>query len=170
MAALGGEYGFETTVVGPVKVDGLEVSSTKIRELISRGDLRGAARMLGRYHFLAGTVVRGRERGRQIGFPTANLESATECIPADGVYATRVGLPDGLYPSITNIGMRPTFAETARSIETHIFDFNRDLYGARIKLELVERIRGERKFESGAELARQIAQDLSRAKEILAAA
>ena len=128
-----------------------------------------AARLLGRYHFLSGPVVRGRERGRTIGFPTANLDSETECIPPDGVYATRVIL-DGAYPSITNVGMRPTFAESARSIEAHIFDFNRDIYGARIKLEMVERIRAERKFDSGQALAAQIAEDLKRAKEILAAA
>ncbi len=132
------------------------------------GDLRAAARLLGRPHFLRGTVVHGRERGRTIGFPTANLAAETECIPPDGVYATRAVLAEGAYPSITNIGMRPTFRETARSIETHIFDFNRDLYGQTIKLEIIERVRPERKFESGEALGRQIALDLSRAKEILA--
>jgi riboflavin kinase/FMN adenylyltransferase len=128
------------------------------------------ARLLGRNHFLSGTVVHGRERGRTIGFPTANLDSATECLPPDGVYATRVILPDGAFASITNIGMRPTFAEPARTIEAHIFDFDRDIYGARIQLEIVERIRGERKFDSGQALAAQIAEDLKRAKAILAAA
>jgi riboflavin kinase / FMN adenylyltransferase len=170
MVELGREFGFDTTVVGPVKQAGIEVSSTKIRELISSGDVRTAARLLGRYHFLHGTVVRGRERGRTIGFPTANLDSATECLPADGVYATRVVLDDGHYASITNIGMRPTFNEAARSVEAHIFDFNRDIYGHRIKLELIERIRGEKKFASAEELRQQIAQDLSRAHEILASA
>jgi riboflavin kinase / FMN adenylyltransferase len=124
---------------------------------------------MGRDHFLSGTVVHGRERGRTIGFPTANLESITECLPPDGVYATRVVLPEGAFASITNIGMRPTFAEPARTIEAHIFDFDRDIYGSRIRLEIVERIRGERKFESGQALAAQIAQDLRRAREILAA-
>ena len=132
--------------------------------------MRAAARLLGRDHFLTGIVVHGRERGRAIGFPTANLQTATECLPPDGVYASRVMLPDGAFPSITNIGMRPTFAEPARTIEAHIFDFDRDIYGTRIQLEIVERIRGERKFESGQALAAQIAQDLKRAKEILAAA
>ena len=115
-------------------------------------------------------MVRGRERGRTIGFPTANLASETECIPPDGVYATRVILDDGAYPSITNVGMRPTFAESARSIEAHIFDFTRDIYGQRIKLELVERIRAERKFDTPDALKAQIALDLSKAREILAAA
>lgn len=169
MAELGGRMGFETTMVGPVTVEGEVVSSSRIRELIAAGEMRAAARLLGRDHFLSGTVVHGRERGRTIGFPTANLEAITECLPPDGVYAARVLLPDGAFASITNIGMRPTFAEPARTIEAHIFDFARDLYGARIRIEIVERIRGERKFDSGQALAAQIAQDLARAKEILAA-
>src|SRR5271155_2512275 len=166
----GRELGFDTDVVAPVKIDGIEISSTKVREAITTGDMHRASRLLGRYHFLSGPVVRGRERGRTIGFPTANLASETECIPPDGVYATRVILDDGAYPSITNVGMRPTFAESARSIEAHIFDFTRDIYGQRIKLELVERIRAERKFDTPDALKAQIALDLSKAREILAAA
>jgi riboflavin kinase/FMN adenylyltransferase len=141
-----------------------------VREAIAIGDMHGAARLLGRYHFLSGPVVHGRERGRTIGFPTANLACETECIPPDGVYAARVILDDGAYPSITNIGMRPTFAESARSIEAHIFDFTRDIYGMRIKLELIERIRPEQKFGSADALKAQIALDLKRVREILAAA
>ncbi len=167
MVELGREFGFDTMVVGPVKVGGVEVSSTKMRDLILAGDMRAAAELLGRCHFLHGVVVRGRERGRTIGFPTANLESETECIPPDGVYATRVILREGALASITNIGMRPTFAETARSVETHIFDFDRDLYGERIKLELVERIRSERRFDSADALRKQIVADIGRAREIL---
>jgi riboflavin kinase/FMN adenylyltransferase len=168
MVELGRELGFETTVVGPVKVEGEEVSSTRVRELISKGDMRGAARLLGRHHFLGGEVAHGRERGRKIGFPTANLASETECIPPDGVYAARVVLADGAFGAITNIGMRPTFAEKERSIESHIFDFDRDLYGQRIKLELIDRIRPEQKFDSAEALASQIASDVRRVKEILA--
>ncbi len=169
MVELGREFGFETVVVGPVKVEGVEVSSSKIRELIAAGDMARAAGLLGRAHFLSGVVVHGRERGRTIGFPTANIDSKTECVPPDGVYATRIVLPDGAYASITNIGMRPTFNETARSIEAHIFDFNRDIYDREVKLEIVERVRPERKFESGEALGRQIARDLKRAREILGA-
>jgi riboflavin kinase/FMN adenylyltransferase len=168
MVELGRELGFDTAVVGPVKVGGTEVSSTKVRELISTGDLRGAAKLLGRYHFVHGLVVRGRERGRTIGFPTANIDNETECVPPDGVYATRLVLEDGAFPSITNIGMRPTFNETTRSVEAHIFNFNRDIYGQRVKLELVEHIRGERKFENPEALRNQIALDLAKAREILA--
>ena len=170
MVELGRELGFDTDVVGPVKVGGVEVSSTKVRGAIASADLRGAARLLGRYHFLSGSVVRGRERGRTIGFPTANLACETECIPPDGVYATRVILDDGAYPSITNVGMRPTFAESERAIEAHIFDFARDIYGQRIKLEMVERVRAERKFDNADALKAQIALDLAKAREILAGA
>jgi riboflavin kinase/FMN adenylyltransferase len=170
MVEMGREFGFDTTVVGPVKVGGMEVSSTKVRELLGAGDMRGAAKLLGRYHFLRGSVVHGRERGRTIGFPTANIDSETECIPPDGVYAARVVLDDGSFGSITNIGMRPTFGETERSIEAHIFNFNRDIYGLQVKLELVERIRAERKFESAQALRDQITIDLQRVREILSAA
>ena len=170
MEELGRELGFDTTVIGPVTVDGMEVSSTKVREAIAAGDMRVAAILLGRSHFLSGPVVHGRERGRTMGFPTANIQSRTECIPPDGVYATRVILADGAFGSITNIGMRPTFAEPERSIEAHIFDFNRDIYGQDVKLELIERIRPERKFKSAQALAAQIGADLKRAKEIIAGA
>jgi len=167
MTELGREFGFDVTVVGPVNVAGMEVSSTKVREVIAAGDLRTAANLLGRSHFLSGPVVHGRERGRKIGFPTANIQSRTECLPPDGVYATRLLLDDGSHASITNIGMRPTFAEPERTIEAHIFDFDRDIYDQEVRLELIERIRPERKFESGEALATQIASDLKRARHIL---
>lgn len=169
MRRLGRESGFETAVIGPIECDGIVVSSTQVREMIAAGDMKRAAILLGRSHFLRGPVVHGRERGRTIGFPTANIQSRTECLPPDGVYATRIVMEEGIYPSITNIGMRPTFAEPERTIEAHIFDFNRDIYGREVKLEIAERIRPERKFESAQALAAQIASDLQRAKEILAA-
>ncbi|HTT76757.1 MAG TPA: bifunctional riboflavin kinase/FAD synthetase [Candidatus Binataceae bacterium] len=171
MAELGRELGFNTRIVGPVTVEGIEASSTKIRELIAEGDLITAAKLLGRSHFLRGPVVHGRERGRTIGFPTANIQSRTELLPPDGVYATRIVLPDGsAHGSITNIGIRPTFAEPERTIEAHIFNFGQDIYDQDVKLELIERIRPEKKFESGAALAAQIASDVTRAKSIVGAA
>jgi len=170
MADLGRELGFDVRVVGPVNVAGMEVSSTKVREVIGAGDLSTAANLLGRAHFLSGPVVHGRERGRKIGFPTANIQSRTECLPPDGVYATRLILDDGPYASITNIGMRPTFAEPERTIEAHVFDFKRDIYDQEVRLEMIERIRPERKFDSGEALAAQIASDLKRARQILAPA
>lgn len=170
MSELGREFGFDVTVVGPVQVGGIEVSSTRVREAIAAGDMRTAANLMGRCHFLSGPVVHGRERGRKMGFPTANIQIRTECIPPDGVYATRLVLDDGPHASITNIGMRPTFAEPERTIESHVFDFDRDIYGQEVRLEMVERIRPERKFESADALAAQITSDLKRAREILAPA
>jgi riboflavin kinase / FMN adenylyltransferase len=168
MRRLGRELGFETMVVGPIEREGIAVSSTQVRQMISAGEMKRAATLLGRPHFLHGPVVHGRERGRTIGFPTANIQSRTECLPPDGVYATRVVLEEGSYPSITNIGMRPTFGEPARTIEAHIFNFNRDIYGREVKLQVADRIRPERKFDSAQALAAQISSDLQRAKEILA--
>lgn len=170
LVELGREFGFEADIVGPIKAGGIEVSSTKVRELIRNGDLAGAASLLGRYHFLTGTVVHGRERGREIGFPTANIASETECVPPDGVYASRVVLPEGVHPAICNIGMRPTFSESQRAIEAHIFHFDRDLYGHKVRIEMIERIRPEQKFASADELSHQIALDVRRAKEIITAA
>ena len=169
MRDLGRESGFDTVIVGPVRIAGMDVSSTNVREAIAAGDMAAAARLLGRSHFVSGPVIHGRERGRTIGFPTANIGARTECLPPDGVYATRLILPDGAYPSITNIGMRPTFAEPERTIEAHVFDFSRDIYDQDVKLEWIERIRPERKFDSAQALAAQIAADLRRAREILAA-
>lgn len=167
MSELGRELDFAVTIVGPVKVAGMEVSSTTVRQVIAAGDLRTAANLLGRCHFLSGPVIHGRERGRKIGFPTANIQSRTECLPPDGVYATRLILDDRSHASITNIGMRPTFAEPERTIEAHVFDFDRDIYDREVRLELVERIRPERKFESADALAAQIGADLKRARQIL---
>jgi riboflavin kinase / FMN adenylyltransferase len=169
MQRLGRELGFETTIIGPIERDGIVVSSTEVREMIAVGDMKRTAVLLDRPHFLRGPVIHGRERGRAIGFPTANIQSRTECLPPDGVYATRVVMEEGSYPSITNIGMRPTFGEPERSIEAHIFEFDRDIYGREVKLEIAERIRPERKFESAQALAAQIASDLQRARQILAA-
>lgn len=167
MVELGREFGFDTTVVGPVKVGGVEVSSTKVRELIRAGDMRGAAKLLGRHHFIRGPVVHGRERGRTIGFPTANIQSLTECLPPDGVYATRLVIDDAPWDSITNIGMRPTFNETARSIETNMFDFSGDIYDRVVRIDFVERIRAEHKFSSAEELKHHIALDVRAARDIL---
>ena len=168
MVEFGREFGFTTIVVEPVAADRIEVSSSRIRELIAAGEVKRAALMLGRPHFLNGVVVKGRGRGRKIGFPTANLAAATECVPPDGVYAARVVVFGSAYPAIVNIGTRPTFDETERVIEAYIFDFAGDLYGLRVRLELVERVRGEKKFDSAEHLARQIAGDIEHAKKILA--
>jgi len=170
MIELGREFGFETFVVQPVTVNGIMVSSSKIRELIASGDVKTAAFLLGRPHFLSGQVVRGHGRGRELGFPTANVSTSTECVPPNGVYAGRVILNDGVRDAVINIGTRPTFGENELAIEAYLFDFVGDIYGQKVKVEFIERVREERKFPSPQALSEQIAHDVARAKEILARA
>ncbi|MCL5043788.1 MAG: bifunctional riboflavin kinase/FAD synthetase [Deltaproteobacteria bacterium] len=166
---LGRALGFETVVVGPVKAGTLEVSSTLIRRFVQSGEVRRARELLGRNYFIRGTVVRGRGRGRLLGFPTINLELESECVPADGIYATLAGFNGSHYPSVTSIGFRPTFNETERAVEAHLIDFSDLLYGRRIKLEFVERLREERKFDSPQALAERMRLDVEQARAVLAA-
>jgi riboflavin kinase/FMN adenylyltransferase len=168
MIELSREFGFKATVVEQLMVDQIEVSSSRIRELIASGEMKRAARLLGRPHFLTASVIKGRGRGRQLGFPTANLAPVTECIPSQGVYAARMLISGTTYPAIVNIGVRPTFGETEQVIEAHLLNFADDLYGLRVRLEFIERVRSEMKFDSAEELRRQIARDIERVKEILA--
>src|SRR5690606_39086918 len=126
------------------------VSSSAIRRLLEAGDVAGAARMLGRPYALTGTVVRGDQRGRTIGFPTANLRvhSDRKLVPALGVYAVRVEHGDERLGGMMNVGRRPTFeADGAVSVEVHLFDFDRDIYGDRLRVHFVARIRDEVKFD-----------------------
>jgi len=169
LQALGQEMGFSVQVVSP-QVDGTEViSSTRIRHLLAQGEVREAARLLGRYYSLAGEVVRGARRGRKLGWPTANLEVRAErAVPADGVYAVYASLGENRYPGVASIGVRPTFDSGERTVETHIFDFDEDLYGCDLMVEFVERLRGEQRFECVEDLRAQIERDVHRAREILA--
>jgi riboflavin kinase/FMN adenylyltransferase len=125
--------------------------------------------VLGRFHAFSGTVARGEARGRTIGFPTANVEETTELVPKNGVYAVVVDRLDearALGRGVMNVGVRPTVAkEPRRSQEVHLFDFDQDIYGARLRVHLVERLRDERKFASLDELRAQIAADADRARE-----
>lgn len=144
------------------------ISSSLIRRLLGEGRVDEAALFLGRPYSLNGTVVHGFQKGRTMGFPTANM-SADECrlVPADGVYAVKVCLPPSTFPGITNIGMRPTFDGHQRTIETHILDFEGDLYGRDISIGFVTRLRDEQHFESPEELAQQMARDAETAKQVL---
>ncbi len=139
------------------------ISSSRIRGLLSAGKVRGAARLLGRNYHLGGRVGHGDARGRRIGFPTANLDTPNELIPALGVYACVVEIAGARWPSVTNIGRRPTFDGGATRIETHLIGFDGDLYGEFIRLYFVRRIRGERRFPNVAALQTQIAEDIRRA-------
>jgi riboflavin kinase / FMN adenylyltransferase len=162
--------GFGVTRVEPKSFYSRPISSTWIRTELEDGNVRLAASLLGRRYAISGMVVRGAERGRTIGFPTANLvpDDADKVIPKDGVYAVTV-LVGGAerYEGMLNIGTNPTFANIERTIETHLFDFSRDIYGSSIEIEFVDRIRDEQKFDSVDELVAQIGRDGSAAREIL---
>lgn len=161
LGALGQEYGFTETMVPPVSIEGSVVSSSRIREELLRGQVEHAARMLGRPYGFDGTVVPGDGRGASLGFPTANLQpvSAAKLIPAEGVYCVGVRMDDGRKGfGMMNIGVRPTFAAAApqRTIEVHVFDSGEAFTGRRLGVDLLRRLRPERKFDSAADLVAQL--------------
>lgn len=164
---LGKEHGFETEVIGPVLIDSEIVSSSAIRDLLLNGDARKAAKFLGYNFYIEGQVKEGEKRGRKIGFPTTNLETDWDILPKTGVYATYAFIDNKKFDSITNVGFRPTFGNNKLLIETHVFNFNSDIYGKRIKVEFVERIRDEERFESVDALVAQIKKDVENVKKLL---
>ena len=173
---LGEAHGFAVDVVPELVAEGgehgLHVSSSEIRDALRAGDVRGAADRLGRDYALAGEVVRGAQRGRTLGFPTANLrpESPRLLVPADGVYATRATVEglDRELGGMTNVGTRPTVADGgARSVETHLFDLDADLYGRRMTLRFAGRLRDERRFDGLDALAAQLHEDAGQARSAL---
>lgn len=170
LGALGAAHGFDVITVPPVTLDGEAVSSTRVRAALARGEVREAARLLGRVHDVDGSVVRGDGRGRSIGVPTANLDCDPILLPADGVYAVvvRVHGERELLRGVANLGVRPTFA-AGRSVEVHLFDVDRDLYDARVRVGFVERLRAEQRFDGVEALKAQIARDAERARASLAA-
>ena len=170
LRTLGGRYGFKAEKIDPVRYKDFVVSSTRIRRLIAEGRVDEAGALLGHQYYIDGTVVRGDGRGRTIGFPTANLCTDNELLPPHGVYATMATIGGIVRPSVTNIGVRPTVDSSGRVwTETHIFDFDRDLYGATLRLGFVQRLRDERAFESVDQLRAQIAADCSRARVLFGA-
>jgi riboflavin kinase/FMN adenylyltransferase len=164
---LGARFGFRAEKIDPVRYKDFVVSSTRVRRLVAEGRVDEAATLLGRHYFVDGTVVHGVERGRLLGFPTANLETPNEVIPPNGVYATLVTLDGVIYPSVTNIGVRPTFHQpSATVIEAHLLDVEMDLYGRELRLAFVQRIRDERTFENVDALKTQINADAGRARAL----
>jgi riboflavin kinase/FMN adenylyltransferase len=162
--------GFTLEAVAPVMLDGERVSSTRIRQAIRDGNLAAATRMLGRPYSVSGPVVVGRQLGRTIGFPTANIATADAQLPPDGVWAVRVRFPDRSETNgVANLGTRPTVDGVGRSLEAHLFDFSGDLYGREIELEFVHFLRGEQKFDGLEALKRQIAADAAEARRKLQA-
>ena len=173
LPSLSRKMGFSFHVVDPLIDRQHMVKSTAIRELVAAGDMKAAARMLGRNFEVRGVVARGLERGRELGFPTANLEMPEPlAVPGDGIYATWAQLASGRYMAATSIGVRPTFNEGdegGRTIEAFILDFSDEIYGQSLRLEFVERLRPEEKFESVEALVSQIGRDVEQTRELLAA-
>ena len=168
LKSIGQESGFGVTVVPPTQLNGLPVHSTRIRQAIGRGDLGLASQLLGRTYSLRGTIVPGDGRGRQIGFPTANIEPGAQLCPPNGVYAIRAKLVNRWLDGVLNIGIRPTFDGTKFQVESHLFDFDEDVYGETIEIFFIEKIRNERKFSDIQTLVQQIHRDIAIAHKILA--
>lgn len=173
---LGRELDFDIAEVTSLAGEGAMISSTRLRGLIAQGRLAEARRLLGRPYAVIGTVVRGDRRGRELGYPTANLALDEQMtLPPDGIYAARVswGGADPLSPArvadgVVSLGVRPTFGAGERVLEAHLFDTNEDLYGQRLRVAFVRRLRGEKRFASVAALIRQMDRDSARARSVLA--
>jgi riboflavin kinase/FMN adenylyltransferase len=168
LRTLGQELNFSVEVIPPFVVDGEVVSSSLIREVLSRGDMEKVSRLLGRAYTLEGKIISGDRWGRTMGFPTANLEVSTmQAIPKDGVYATTTRTESKVLASVTNIGFRPTFGGRTRTIETYIIDYQGDLLDKYFCVDFVQRLRDEKQFSSVEELKQQINRDIEQVKPIL---
>ena len=167
LRTLGLRYGFRADKIDPVRYKEFVVSSTRIRRLVAEARMDEAAALLGHPYYVDGRVVEGRRRGREIGFPTANLETENELIPPHGVYATTMVIDGIVHAGLTNIGVRPTFEDDTRTtIETHILRYDGDLYGRHVRLGFVQRLRDERRFEDVDALRSQIEADRRRAERL----
>ncbi len=165
---MGLEHGFEVDTVAGIKMNDTVVSSTAIRQMILQGNVRDAKKLLGRFFEVSGTVIEGRKRGAGLGFPTANLRVTSQTSPRTGVYVVEADVDGKTYGGAANLGYNPTFGDTELSLEVHLFDFNRDIYGKPISVRFVDRLRDEKRFSGPAELIEQIKKDVISAKQILA--
>lgn len=166
---LGQEMGFSVDVVPAVVVNGEVVSSSSIRQALARGDMKKVKKLFGRYFSLSGQVVRGDGRGRTLGFPTANMEvNPEQALPGDGVYATIAHVGQKFFPSVTNVGFRPTFSGDKRLVETYLIDYKGELLGQKLTIDLVDKLREEKRFETVEGLKSQIDRDVEKARRILA--
>jgi riboflavin kinase/FMN adenylyltransferase len=159
LRTLGQRHGFRADKIDPVRYKDFVVSSTRIRRLVSEGRVDEAGALLGHPYFIDGTVVHGQRRGHDVGFPTANLATDNELIPPHGVYATTTTIDGIVHAGLTNIGVRPTFGESVPTVETHLLRYDGDLYGRRVRLGFVQRVRDERRFPDVDALRRQIETD-----------
>jgi len=163
---LGQRYGFRADKIDPVRYKDFVVSSTRVRRLVGEGRVDEAGALLGHGFYLDGRVVAGRRRGRELGFPTANIATDNELLPPHGVYATTMTIDGVVYPGLTNIGVRPTFGEQDTTVETHLLGYSGDLYGHAVRLGFVLRLRDERKFDDVDALRAQIEADQRRAERL----
>jgi riboflavin kinase/FMN adenylyltransferase len=161
------KYGFKVIFIKPIKIGRSRISSSQIRKLVSSGQLTKAARYLGRYYSVFGEVIQGSCRGRLLGFATANLLASPELLLKNGVYAGWVQVENKKRQAMINVGFRPTFATKKKIVEAHIFNFHENIYGKKIEVFFVKRLRGERKFRDKDRLIQQLKEDSQRAKEIL---
>lgn len=169
LSQLGRELGFGVERLDPVLVGGAVVSSTRIRDLVLSGNVWDARPLLGRFFEVQGTVVDGKKRGAALlGFPTANLATEGTLLPRPGVYAIWAGLNGETFPAVANVGTNPTFGDTGLTLEAHIMDFNRGIYGEQLSVQFVQRLRSERKFASIDELKARIGEDVCLGRIILA--
>jgi riboflavin kinase / FMN adenylyltransferase len=164
----GARFDFGVVGIPPVTVNGELVSSTTIRKAVETGDLAKAAQMLGREYTVLGTVVSGDNRGKKIGFPTANLSAHNEQFPPNGVYFAEAKLEGVIYPGVVNLGYRPTVdtRKSERILEIHLFDFDHDIYGKDLEVRFIRYLRPEKKFESVEALVRQIGLDVKQARKL----
>ncbi len=157
---MGREKGYETIVVEPFKIEGNVVSSSLIRECIALGDVEKCSKYMGRNYDIKGEVIVGNKLGRKFGFPTSNLKIDEDMVsPKNGVYITYCDFEGKRYASITNVGVKPTIGNYSKNVETHIFDFNSEIYGRQIKIEFIKKIRDEVKFENFNKLIEQVKRD-----------
>ena len=169
LRTLGQRYGFRADKIDPVRYKEFVVSSTRVRRLVGEGRMDEAGALLGHQYYIDGEVVEGKRRGREIGFPTANLRTTNELLPPNGVYATTTTIDGVVRPGITNIGLRPTFGDTTQTtVETFVMGYSGDVYGRHVRLGFVLRLRDERTFEDVDALRSQIEADRRRAERLFA--
>ena len=167
LRTVGQVCGFSVSVVEAVQVNGIVASSSAIRDLISLGRVKEAAQLLGRYYTIEGEIVHGSRRGHELGFPTANLRTPNELVPAYGVYAVLAEVDGRCYEGAASIGIRPTFDTGFFSIEVFLFDFDGDLYGKQMEVSFVHYLRDEKKFTDSQALISQMRNDVEEAKKVL---
>ncbi len=168
LKSMGTSFGFETTTVRPVYFEDELISSTAIREFIEDGNVKKAANFLGGCFTIEGSVKEGERRGRELGFPTANLDTDWELLPKNGVYVTWAEFNEKKHKSITNVGTRPTFGKNELLVETHIIDIKDNIYGEKIRVSFIDRLRDEQRFANVESLISQISTDVENAKKVFA--